>query len=133
MTIAEQTISIDEFESAFNQLTKDKHYQNAYDFVTEYFKKAQTQKPTIKLKVSENKSSTLHEVNAINRNRVRIFLNKDYHYGYFVPECFVFQALTPEDQNHYIEKDDFLITPMAANILLVLGSTPYSKPAFFKE
>lgn len=51
------------------------------------------------LLVSENKS---FDPVRFYRNRVRVFLNRDYHYGLWIDEDKLFDLLTSEQKKQYL-------------------------------
>lgn len=54
---------------------------------------------------------------------VRVFVDKDYHYGYFVDEHKVFELLTPEQQAAYLAGDEAKldVAPAVAQKIVSLG------------
>lgn len=82
----------------------------------------------IELKITEGKSkSKTNHLDIVPNSVVRIFVNKDYTYGYFIPETKVFDLLDKEDREQYFTKDTFFITKEQANHLIAQGMTPYQK------
>lgn len=80
----------------------------------------------MQINVTEHKSKgTLHPIDTL----VRVFVNQDYHYGYFVSEHLLFEHLTPEQQTAYLEGDSALleVAPETAQKLIDAGHTPYAK------
>lgn len=62
---------------------------------------------------------------------VRVFIDNDYHYGYWVPETFVFTLLTPEQQAEYLAENFQYRCELPTNMAQALidnGDTPYYKP-----
>lgn len=65
------------------------------------------------------------------KRTVRVFINFDMDYGYFVPEHLLFQELSPEQQARYLEATDsieFEVSVPSAQRLIDAGLTPYQKP-----
>jgi hypothetical protein len=58
-----------------------------------------------------------------NRSVARIFINRDYDYGYFVPEKLIYSVLTDERQANYDEEDTFEISGESAEFLMKNGYT----------
>lgn len=81
----------------------------------------------VELYVTENKSPSLEQVNQ--HNVVRIFVNRDFTYGYFVSETLVLESIGKEHHDAYFADDDFRIEIYrdVANKLIEAGSTPYTK------
>lgn len=80
----------------------------------------------MKIHITEHKSTgTLRPVS----NAVRVFVDNDYHYGYFVPEDKLFALLDAEQQQAYLQGDDVKldVTPQVAQQVIDLGVTPYTK------
>ncbi len=76
--------------------------------------------------ITEHKSQgTLHPLDSV----VRVFVDHDYHYGYWVPEHALFAQLTPEQQQVYLQGSDAKldVTPAVAQHLIDIGTTPFAK------
>lgn len=76
--------------------------------------------------VSEHKSvGTLNPV----ETSVRVFVDRDFDYGYFVPEHQLFELLTAEQQVVYLqgESAQLDVAPAVAQQLIDIGQTPYAK------
>lgn len=81
----------------------------------------------MRIDVTENKS--VSQLNP-NNNVVRVFVNCDFLYGYWVPEHLVFSVLTQEQQAQYLESSDGFRGDIPANAVQTLvdaGHTPYEK------
>lgn len=80
----------------------------------------------MQIKVTEHKS-----IGALNpiEDVVRVFVDGDFHYGYFVPEHQLFGLLTAEQQQDYLRSDTAnLDVPVeVAQKLIDLGQTPFTK------
>ena len=77
--------------------------------------------------VTEHKSvGKLRPLNGV----VRVFVDRDYHYGYWVPENIVFEALDPQQQSAYLQAQDGIeldVSPEVAQRLIDQGNTPFAK------
>lgn len=83
----------------------------------------------IELYVSENKS---FDPVRFYRNRVRVFLNRDYTYGLWIDEDRLFDLLTEGQMRQYILDRSpkgayFSVTREVAQEILKRGHTPYAK------
>lgn len=78
------------------------------------------------LKVTEHKHTGSMP---LYKNLVRVFVDKDYDYGYFVDEHDLFALLSEEQQKIYLAKSyvQFDITPEVAQQIIDMGHTPYTK------
>lgn len=81
----------------------------------------------MQIHVTEHKSSgALRGISRV----VRVFVDHDYHYGYWVDEHELFELLTAEQQTAYLaaENDIRLDVPAAtAQRIIDIGDTPYAK------
>ncbi|KWT95606.1 hypothetical protein APY03_2483 [Variovorax sp. WDL1] len=61
---------------------------------------------------------------------MRVFVDRDYQYGYFVDEHKLFGLLTPEQQLVYLAGGEAKldIEPATAQVIIDDGTTPYAKP-----
>lgn len=60
----------------------------------------------------------------INNNMVaRVFINRDFDYGYFIPEKILFELISESDKGSYIDKDTFYVSDTAVEIIKKLGLT----------
>jgi len=85
----------------------------------------------IPLLITEHKSVGTLRTDA-NARTVRVFINRDYQYGYWVPEGFLFRLLTPAQQEAYLAAPDqvTLSVPLSvAEQLQAVGLTPFKKHA----
>lgn len=81
---------------------------------------------TKKLYCTENKSCG----SPIPNNLVRVFVNKDYNYGYWVDECRLFDLLTKEQKELYSQKEGSVeldVGEEVAKKVIEIGLTPYKK------
>jgi hypothetical protein len=81
----------------------------------------------IELLVTENKS---RDPVRFYRNRVRVFLAKDYSYGVWVDEDFLFDTLNEEQKRKYLtdhSESKFTVTPEVAKKILSKGHSPNHK------
>lgn len=63
-------------------------------------------------------------------NTVRVFVDRDYHYGYWVPEDVLYALLTTEQQAEYLgtRRDVTLrVSRDVAQRIINAGETPYKK------
>lgn len=65
-------------------------------------------------------------------NSVRVFLAKDYSYGLWVDEDFLFEELDVEQKRSYLqgnseESRNFIISKEVAKRIVLKGRSPYSK------
>lgn len=83
----------------------------------------------MELHVTEHKS--VGELRpAVTLNTVRVFVNQDYGYGYFVDERALLGLLGEAQTKAYLEaKDDFKVdvSPEVAQQVIDMGHTPYAK------
>lgn len=65
---------------------------------------------------------------------VRVFVNDDLNYGYFVDEHKLFALLTPEQQTSYLQGSDAKldVTPEVAQQIIDMGSAPYAKVRVYR-
>ena len=61
---------------------------------------------------------------------VRVFVDNDYNYGYFVHEEDVFGLLTESQKKEYLAGTEARldVTPEVAQKIIDMGVTPYAKP-----
>lgn len=81
----------------------------------------------MKIHVTEHKSSGRPIVAG---HTVRVFVDNDYHYGYFVDEALLYSLLSIEQQNAYISKPGEIkldVVPEIAQKLIDAGVTPFTK------
>lgn len=80
----------------------------------------------MKIKVTEHKS-----VGSLNmqNNSVRVFVDGDYDYGYFVPELDLFKLLDVEQMESYLggTAADLDVTPEIAQTIIDISYTPHQK------
>lgn len=64
---------------------------------------------------------------------VRVFVDRDYGYGYFVSEHALFEMLSAEQQSQYLASDDVKLDVGVdvAQRIIDIGQTPYRKRALF--
>ena len=79
--------------------------------------------------VSENKS---FDPTRFYRNRVRVFLNRDYRYGLWIDEDKLFDLLSDEQKKQYLTDRTtqgmyYEVSKEIAQKVLEQGHTPYSK------
>lgn len=89
-------------------------------------------KSQISIQVTEHKS---HGALCPTNPAVRVFVDGDFNYGYFVPERPLFDLLTAEQQPSYLEaKGSFQAkVPVAtAQSIIDMGATPFRKPVLRK-
>lgn len=81
----------------------------------------------MEIEVTEHKS--VGKIDPMN-SAVRVFVNREFHYGYFVREHDLFGLLTPEQQEKYLQgKSATLdVSPDVAQKIIDMGQTPYAKP-----
>ncbi len=80
----------------------------------------------MKIQVTEQKSvGNIEPMNSL----VRVFVNREFHYGYFVREHDLFGLLTPDQQETYLQGDSATLDVSAevAQKIIDMGHTPYSK------
>ena len=85
---------------------------------------------TIEVYVSENKTTHPTKYGC-----VRVFLDNDYTYGYFINELYFFSLLNEEQQRKYsinnsYENTHFYVSVEVANAIVEHGSTVYKKIYF---
>lgn len=80
----------------------------------------------MQIQVTENKSKGALRPFG---NTVRVFVNRDFHYGYFVDEKLVVDLLTPEQQTDYLGSDKYIfdVSIEAAQKIIDSGATIYEK------
>lgn len=80
----------------------------------------------MKIEITEHKS--VNQLRAPS-TQVRVFVDSDYHYGYFVDEHFLFGLLTPEQQANYLKGSSakLEVDAKVAQQIIDEGSTPYGK------
>jgi hypothetical protein len=80
----------------------------------------------MKLHVTENKS-----VGQINKfTMVRVFIDNDYHYGYFIHEADLFALLSSQQQNYYLSSNDDAVLEVSDSIakqVIDMGVSPYKR------
>lgn len=70
------------------------------------------------------------------RNTVRVFLQRDYNYGYWIREDILFDLLDDEQKQQYVndtKSSDFDIAFEIASKILEYGKTPYTKQKLYRE
>lgn len=80
----------------------------------------------MEIQITEHKSvGTLNSLNT----SVRVFVGRDFHYGYFVPEHQMFDLLTEDQKQDYLQGTTVrLDVPAAiAQQLIDMSQTPYKK------
>jgi hypothetical protein len=83
---------------------------------------------TMQLHVTEHKSTGPR--NPVPGRTVRVFVNRDYHYGYWVDEAALFALLTAEQQQAYLATDGEIKLDVPEDIAqqaIDIGDTPYNK------
>lgn len=62
-------------------------------------------------------------------NKGLLLVNKDFYYGYFVPEHALFALLTKSQQEAYLEAGTVRldVPPEAAQKIIDMGQTPFTK------
>ena len=83
----------------------------------------------MKVEVTENKSvDSLDSLNKL----VRVFLNRDYKYGYFIREHELFQMLTPEQQISYLQGTSATleVSGEIAQQIVKRGHSPFKNQSF---
>ena len=80
----------------------------------------------MKIHITEHKSQG--RLNPV-QTAVRVFVDNDYSYGYFVDEHKLFDLLTPVQRELYLKEADatFDVDPAVAQQLIDIGVTPYTK------
>jgi len=61
-------------------------------------------------------------------NCVRVFVDRDYHYGYFINEHELFSKLTEQQQAEYLAADSdvkFEVSQVQAQAIIDRGFSPY--------
>lgn len=89
----------------------------------------------INLQITENRS---RDPVRFARNRVRVFLNKDFSYGFWVDEDRLFDLLTLEQRKDYLTVDIkqslvFKVSVEVARKIVDFGYTVESKSRIFKQ
>ncbi len=89
----------------------------------------------IELLVTENRSN---KKEWFHNNVVRIFVDRDYSYGYWINEDFLFNALTPDQQKQYLEDQSyssgqFEVSFEVAQQLIDKGNTPSNKQKLWRK
>lgn len=81
----------------------------------------------MQLSVTEHKSEGQL---AAGTNTVRVFVNHDYHYGYFVEERALLDLLGPGILPEYLKPGTFSmdVSIEVAQRIIDMGDTPYTKP-----
>ena len=80
----------------------------------------------MKIKITEFKSMvTLSPFGG----KVRVFVDNDYHYGYFVDEPTLYAMLTEDQQKEYLQTSSVTldVPPQIAQQIIDIGLTPYKK------
>lgn len=80
----------------------------------------------MKIQVTEHKS--VGRLNPV-ESMVRVFVDNDFSYGYFVPEHALYELLTEEQQVAYLASSDaHLDVPIeVAEKIVEIGHTPFAK------
>lgn len=83
----------------------------------------------IELYVSENKS---FDPVRFYRNRVRVFVDRNYEYGLWIDEDRLFELLTTDQKKQYLTDKTpqgmyYQIEPKVAREIVRLGHSPYAK------
>lgn len=84
----------------------------------------------MKIHISEHKSIG-EWCSSLVGNAVRVFVDQDYQYGYFVDEHQLFGLLREDQKVEYLQAVDgikFDVMPQLAQAIIDIGATPYSKP-----
>ena len=78
----------------------------------------------MKILCTENKN-----LNPVSGNLVRVFVDGDYSYGYWVDEIQLFDILTPDQKNDYAKKSqiELDVTNEVAQKIIEIGLSPYKK------
>jgi hypothetical protein len=78
----------------------------------------------MKILCAENKN-----LNPVSGNLVRVFVDGDYSYGYWVDEVQLFDMLTPDQKNDYAQKSqiELDVTNEIAKQIIEIGLNPYKK------
>jgi len=78
----------------------------------------------MKILYAENKN-----LNPVSGNLVRVFVDGDYSYGYWVDEIQLFDILTPDQKNDYTKKSqiELDVTNEVAQKIIEIGLSPYKK------
>jgi hypothetical protein len=109
----------EEFEAYEAELLREAEEEQFKNYKSEHKMK------TAKIQITEGRSGN-KELNHI----VRVFVNKDWGYGYWVPETLVFSKLNDMQKEVYMEGDcrqQFEIPIEDAQHLIDRGCTPYEK------
>lgn len=83
----------------------------------------------IELLVSENKS---YDPVRFFRNRVRVFVDRNYNYGLWIDEDKLFEQLTIDQKKQYLTDRSpqglyYQVSPEVAQKIVDLGNSPYAK------
>lgn len=78
------------------------------------------------LHITENKSKGAQRPGA---RVVRVFVDNDYHYGYFIREDALFALLDDDQRQAYLQGDEarLSVPPQVAQQIIDMGTTPYRK------
>jgi hypothetical protein len=78
----------------------------------------------MKILCTENKN-----LNPVSDNLVRVFVDGDYNYGYWVDEAQLFDMLTPDQKNDYVQKSqiELDVANEVAQKIIEIGLNPYKK------
>ena len=81
----------------------------------------------MRIHITEHKSTGT--LNPLTGRTVRVFVNNDYHYGYFVDEHALFAMLSAEQQADYLAGNEAKldVTPQTAQRIINMGDSPYAK------
>jgi hypothetical protein len=83
----------------------------------------------MKIQITENKSQDTIRPN----NVVRVFVDWDYTYGYWIDEQLLFSMFTDAEQAQYLNGDGKMdVSPVVAQAIIDHGTTPYSKLTVWK-
>ena len=76
----------------------------------------------MKILCTENKN-----LNPIPNNLVRVFVNGDYSYGYWVDEFQLFDMLTPDQKKYYSKKNsvELDVSDEVGKKIIEIGLNPY--------
>jgi hypothetical protein len=89
----------------------------------------------IELLVTENRSN---DAKWFHNTVVRIFIDRDYSYGFWINEDVLYNLLTPEQQKQYLEDQSysggqFDVTFEVAQELIDKGNTPFNKQKLWRK
>ena len=78
----------------------------------------------MKILCAENKN-----LNPVSGNLVRVFVDGDYNYGYWVDEAQLFDMLTTDQKNDYVQKSqiELDVANEVAQKIIEIGLNPYKK------